>query len=81
MRRAPVTTLKGLLAEHQAIQTSTQRPVWDTAIVGLTMIDDVFDQFINQILPTTGFVWGSSVWGVDAVDSESSNMASQYGLN
>ena len=81
MRRFPVTTLGGLLAEREGLQKTVQRPVWDTAISGLTIIDDVYDQFINQVLRTTGFVWGTGIWGVDTVDSGVSERAATYGLN
>lgn len=81
MRKAPVMTLGELMTERQEIYDATHRPIWDTAIVGLGMIDDVFDQFINQIMPSTGFIWGTSIWGVDVVDGETSGLASKYDLN
>lgn len=74
-------TLGELMTERQVTRDATHRPIWDTAIVGLGMIDDVFDQFVNQIMPSTGFIWGTSIWGVDAVDGETSGLASKYGLN
>jgi hypothetical protein len=81
MRKAPVTTLNDLLARRDIAKESTGRPVWDTPLVGLSMVDDVFDQFVNQVLETSGFVWGSSIWGVDAIDDETSSQAENYDLN
>ena len=81
MRKVAVTTLNDLMAERQSMIAATRRPVWDTAIIGLGIIDDVFDQFIQQVVPSTGFIWGKSIWGVDEVDGETSNLAARYGLN
>ena len=81
MRQVSVPTLNDLMAERQITRDTTHRPVWDTAIVGLGMIDDVYDQFITQVMQSSGFIWGKGVWGVDEVDDETSGLASKYGLS
>ena len=81
MRRVPITTLNDLMAERQTHRDATHRPVWDTAVVGLGMIDDVYDQFITQVMQSSGFIWGKGIWGVDEIDGETSGLASKYGLN
>lgn len=73
-------TLNEVLAQRSAREMMTNRPAWDSIFHGLGMIDERFDQFINQIEKPTGFVWGESVWGVDTVDAEASQYASAYGL-
>ena len=73
-------TLNEVLSQRAIRETLTSRAAWDSVFHGLGMIDEKFDQFINQITEPTGFVWGKSVWGVDLVDAETSPYAARYGL-
>jgi hypothetical protein len=73
-------TLNEVLSQRAMRETLTSHATWDSAFHGLVMIDEKFDQFITQVMEPTGFVWGKSIWGVDAVDDEVSQYASKYGL-
>lgn len=73
-------TLNEVLSQRSAREALGSRAAWDTVFHGLGMIDEKFDQFINQIVEPTGFVWGTSIWGVDAVDDSVSQYAARYGL-
>jgi len=75
-----ITTLNDVLSQRSVREMLTARAAWDSVFHGLGMIDEKFDQFINQVVEPTGFIWGRSVWGVDAVDSAVSQYAARYGL-
>jgi len=76
----PITTLSELMTERENQNKIIQRQSWETSMMGLIATDIAYDATIKQVLPSTGFIWGKSIWGVDKVDAEKSELASKYSL-